>query len=160
MSASLNKVFIIGNLTRDPELRYIPSGQPVASFTMAVNRKFNDQNGGKKEETTFLRVVAWAKLAEISNQYLQKGSSVFVEGRLQGRSWQAQDGTKRTTLEIIAQSIQFLSRPATGRSGQSASDGAQGGPSAPDEMIIDDSFSAGSINIASHELMPDEEIPF
>lgn len=163
MSATLNKVFIIGNLTRDPELRYIPSGQAVASFTVAVNRKFNDQTGGKKEETTFLRVVAWAKLAEISNQYLQKGSSVFVEGRLQSRSWQAQDGTKRNTIEVIAQSIQFLSRAAGGaRASQNNAEPAYtpAGAQNDKEMIIDDSFSTGSMNIAPSELTPDEEVPF
>jgi single-strand DNA-binding protein len=172
MSASLNRVFVIGNLTRDPELRYIPSGQPVTSFTIAVNRKYSDQNGGRKEETTFLRVVAWAKLAEICNQYLQKGSSVFLEGRLQSRSWQAQDGTKRNTLEIIAQSVQFLSRPG-GASGSSVREKQQSqsgvvdessSHTSNDEMIIDDSFSSsptgGALNISPDELSPDDEVPF
>lgn len=169
MSASLNRVFVIGNLTRDPELRYIPSGQPVASFTIAVNRKYSDQNGGRKEETTFLRVVAWAKLAEICNQYLQKGSSVFIEGRLQSRSWQAQDGSKRTTLEIIAQSVQFLSRPSGASGGgsqntQSSAPAASPSKPSDDEMIIDDSFSSspvgGALNISPDELAPDDEVPF
>jgi single-strand DNA-binding protein len=161
MSANLNKVFVIGNLTRDPELRYIPSGQPVTSFTIAVNRKYSDPNGGKKEETTFLRVVAWAKLAEICNQYLQKGSSVFVEGRLQSRSWQAQDGSKRNTLEIIAQSVQFLSRASGGRSTQSFDGNATPStPASSEEMIIDDSFTPSSVNISPDELAPDDEVPF
>ena len=166
MSANLNKVFIIGNLTRDPELRYIPSGQPVTSFTIASNRKYSAQNGEKKEETTFLRVVAWAKLAEICNQYLSKGSSVFVEGRLQSRSWQAQDGSKRNTIEIVAQNVQFLSRSSGSRPSQtSGSAPAPKGKSSNDEeMIIDDSFSSnsvgGGINISPDELSPDEEVPF
>jgi len=160
MSASLNKVFVIGNLTRDPELRYIPSGQPVASFTVAVNRKYSDQNGGKKEETTFLRIVAWAKLAEICNQYLQKGSSVFVEGRLQSRSWQAQDGSKRNTLEIIAQSVQFLSRASGNRATQPVGGGETAGTSSNEEMIIDDSFTPSSVSVSPNEVAPDDEVPF
>src|SRR5262245_11236047 len=99
MAASLNKVMLMGNLTRDPELRYIPSGQGVATFTIAVNRAYNSQSGEKKEEVSFIRVVAWGKTGENCNQYLKKGSPVFVEGRLQSRSWEAQDGSKRSTLE-------------------------------------------------------------
>ena len=110
MAASLNKVMLIGNLTRDPELRYIPSGQAVTTFTVAVNRTYNSQSGEKKEEVSFIRIVAWARLAEVCNEYLKKGSPVFVEGRLQSRNWEAQDGTKRSTVEVIAQSVQFLSR--------------------------------------------------
>ena len=100
---------LMGNLTRDPELRYIPSGQAVTSFSVAVNRAYNSQSGEKKEEVSFIRVVAWAKLAENCNEYLKKGSPVFVEGRLQSRSWEAQDGTKRSTMEVVAQTVQFLS---------------------------------------------------
>ena len=109
MAASFNKVMLMGNLTRDPELRYIPSGQAVTSFTVAVNRVYNSQAGEKKEEVSFIRVVVWARLAENCNEYLKKGSPVFVEGRLQSRSWEAQDGTKRSTIEVVAQSVQFLS---------------------------------------------------
>src|SRR5438046_10592279 len=102
MAASLNRVMLMGNLTRDPELRYIPSGQAVTSFTVAVNRVYNSQAGEKKEEVSFIRVVTWAKLAENCNEYLKKGSPVFVEGRLQSRSWEAQDGTKRSTTDALA----------------------------------------------------------
>ncbi len=110
MAASFNKVMLMGNLTRDPELRYIPSGQAVTSFTVAVNRVYNSKAGEKKEEVSFIRVVVWARLAENCNEYLKKGSPVFVEGRLQSRSWDAPDGTKRSTIEVVAQSVQFLSR--------------------------------------------------
>lgn len=110
MAASFNKVLLMGNLTRDPELRYIPSGQAVCSFSVAVNRTYVSQSGEKKEEVSFIRVVVWAKRAEVCNEYLKKGSPVFVEGRLQSRSWEAQDGSKRSTIEVIAQNVQFLSR--------------------------------------------------
>jgi single-strand DNA-binding protein len=106
--ASLNKVFLIGNLTRDPELRYIPSGSAVATFTLAVNRVYNTQSGEKKEQTSFLRIVVWGRRAEVCGEYLSKGSPVFVEGRLQSRDWEAQDGQKRNTVEVVADNIQFL----------------------------------------------------
>src|SRR3989338_8814532 len=111
MAASFNKVLILGNLTRDPELRYIPSGQAVTSFTVAVNRTYLANTGEKKEEVSFIRVVVWGRHGEVCNEYLKKGSSVFVEGRLQSRSWEAQDGTKRSTVEVVALTVQFLGRP-------------------------------------------------
>lgn len=106
--ASLNKVFMMGNLTRDPELRYVPSGTAVATFTVAVNRVYTSQAGEKKEEVSFIRVVVWGRRAEVCGEYLSKGSPVFVEGRLQSRSWEAQDGQKRNTIEVIADNVQFL----------------------------------------------------
>ena len=106
--ASLNKALMIGNLTRDPEIRYVPSGSAVASFTVAMNRVYKLQTGEKKEETSFVRVVVWGRLAEVCGEYLKKGSPVFVEGRLQSRSWDGADGQKRSTLEVIATNIQFL----------------------------------------------------
>ena len=112
--ASLNKVLLIGNLTRDPELRYIPSGQAVASFTVAVNRVYKLQTGEKKEETSFVRVVVWGRMAEVCGEYLKKGAPVFVEGRLQSRSWDAPDGQKRSTIEVIAVNVQFLRGAAGG----------------------------------------------
>jgi single-strand DNA-binding protein len=112
--ASLNKVMLIGNLTRDPELRYIPSGAAVASFTLAMNRVYKLQTGEKKEETSFVRVVVWGRMAEICAEYLTKGSPAFVEGRLQSRSWDGPDGQKRSALEVIALNVQFL-RGGSGR---------------------------------------------
>lgn len=111
--ANLNKVLLIGNLTKDPELRYTPQGVAVVNLRMAVNRKFKDKNGEMKDEACFLTVVAWDKQAEVCNQYLQKGKSVFVEGRLQSRSWEDQAGQKRNVIEVRAERIQFLS-PNTG----------------------------------------------
>ncbi|OLC67032.1 MAG: single-stranded DNA-binding protein [Actinobacteria bacterium 13_1_40CM_4_65_12] len=104
----MNKIFLIGRLTRDPELRYVPSGQPVANFTLAVDRPF--KNGQGERETDFIGVVAWRKSAELVTQYLSKGRLVAVEGRLQIRSYEAQDGAKRKVAEVITDRIQFLDR--------------------------------------------------
>jgi single-strand DNA-binding protein len=108
--ASLNKVLMIGNLTRDPELRYVPSGTPVVTFGLAVNRTFMTQNKEKKDEVCFVRVVVFGKQAESCSQYLTKGRPVFIEGRLQYRAWE-QDGQKRSTLDIVADRVQFLGSP-------------------------------------------------
>lgn len=126
--ANLNKVFLIGNLTRDPELRYIPSGSAVATFTVAVNRVFKSQAGEKKEQTSFIRVVVWGRRAEVCGEYLSKGSPVFVEGRLQSRDWETQDGQKRNTVEVVADNIQFLRMGAKGE----AKSPSQGTP--PEEI--------------------------
>lgn len=106
---SLNKVFLIGNLTRDPELRYAPNGTAVVSFGLAVNRIFKTQAGERKQDTCFIRVVTFGKQAESCNHYLSKGRLVFVEGRLQYRSWES-NGQKFNTLDVIAERVQFLPR--------------------------------------------------
>jgi single-strand DNA-binding protein len=102
---SLNKAMIIGNLGRDPEMRYTPNGQAVTQFTVAVNRNYRDQQGEWQEETEWFRVVAWAQLAERTAEYLRKGRKVYVEGRLQTRSWEDQNGQKRYTTELIANTV-------------------------------------------------------
>ncbi|MDD5020457.1 MAG: single-stranded DNA-binding protein [Candidatus Omnitrophica bacterium] len=106
--ANLNKVLLIGNLTRDPELRYTPGGTAVANLRMATNRRFKDKTGEIRQEVCFITVVAWDKQAEVCNQYLRKGSPLFVEGRLQTRSWDGNDGKKRSVVEVRAERIQFL----------------------------------------------------
>jgi single-strand DNA-binding protein len=108
--ASMNRVFLIGNLTRAPELRYTPSGTAVADLRVAVNRDFTTQTGDKRQETSFLTVVVWGKQAESSGEYLDKGSPVLVEGRLQTRDWETKDGQKRSVVEVVAERIQFLGR--------------------------------------------------
>lgn len=113
--ASLNKVLLIGNLTKDPELRYTPNGTAVTNLRIAVNRKFKDRTGELKEDTCFMTVTAWDKQAEICNQYLQKGRAVFVEGILQSRSWETGDGQKRSTIDVRAERIQFLGAGGPGR---------------------------------------------
>ncbi len=102
---SLNKAMIIGNLGRDPEMRYTPSGQPVTQFTVAVNRNYKDGQGEWQEETEWFRVVAWGPLAERTAEYLRKGRKVYVEGRLQTRQWEDQSGQKRYTTELIANTV-------------------------------------------------------
>lgn len=148
--ASLNKVLLIGNLTRDPELRYIPSGSAVASFTVASNRVYKSQTGEKKEEVSFIKVVVWGRMAETCNEYLKKGSPVFVEGRLQSRSWDGPDGQKRSATEVVALNVQFLSR------GSGADKGSYGGGPAKEEI--------GEIQLEEAPEMgsgrSDEEAPF
>lgn len=109
-----NQVIILGNLTRDPELRYTPNGQAVTSFGVATNRTWKTTSGEIKDQVEFHEVVAWGKLAEIITQYLSKGRKVMVVGRLQTRSWEAQDGSKRQKTEIIATDIKFVDRPKEG----------------------------------------------
>jgi single-strand DNA-binding protein len=110
--ANLNKVFLIGNLTKDPELRYTPSGVAVANIRLAVNRRFKNKNQELKEETCFITAVVWNKQAEACNQYLHKGSPCFVEGRLQSRSWEDNAGQKRNVIEVRVERVQFLGVPA------------------------------------------------
>jgi single-strand DNA-binding protein len=108
--ASLNKVLLIGNLTRPPELRYTPSGTAVADLRLAVNRNYTTQGGDRREETCFLTVVVWGKQAESCQTYLEKGSPIFVDGRLQTREWEGKDGQKRTVVEVVAERVQFMGR--------------------------------------------------
>ncbi len=116
MARSLNKVQLIGNLTRDPELRYTPSGTAVCSFSIATNRSWTTDTGEKKEEADFHRIVAWNKLAELCSQFLTKGRKVYVEGRLTTRSWQAQDGTQKQTTEVIINDMILLDSRRTSES--------------------------------------------
>ncbi len=106
--SNLNKVFLLGNLTRDPELRYMPSGSPVANFGFATNRKYTGQDGQKKEDVTFVDIEAFAKTAELCQQYLSKGRQVLIEGRLKFRTWEGQDGQKRSKLSVVAERVTFL----------------------------------------------------
>jgi len=106
--ASLNKVLLIGNLTKDPEMRYTSQGVAVVNLRLATNRKFRDRNQELKEEVCFITAVAWDKQAEVCNQYLHKGSPVFIEGRLQSRSWEDNAGQKRSVIEVRVERLQFL----------------------------------------------------
>ena len=115
--ANLNKVFLIGNLTRDPELRYTPGGTAVANLGLAVNRKFKDSSGELKEEACFLTVTVWDKQAEACCQYLTKGRPVFVEGVLQSRFWETSDGQKRSAIDVRAERVQFLGSYGAGGAG-------------------------------------------
>src|SRR5947209_5584253 len=112
--AGLNRVMIIGNLGKDPEMRFTANGSAVTNFSVAVSRQFQATDGERREETEWFSVVAWNKLAEQCNQFLQKGRRVYVEGRLQTRSWDGQDGQKRYRTEVVASEVQFLDRVAAG----------------------------------------------
>lgn len=114
MARSLNRVELIGNLTRDPELRYTPQGTAVCTFGVATNRTWQTDSGEKKEDVEFHRVVAWNKLAELCSQLLTKGRKVYIEGRLQTRNWTGQDGQQRSTVEIVANDMLILDSRKTG----------------------------------------------
>lgn len=108
MSRGLNKVMLIGNLGRDPEMRYTPSGRPVTTFSLATNRTWKTSDGEKRSETEWFNVVAWGSLAEICNQYLKKGQQVYIEGRLQSRSWEDDEKNKHQTTEVVAKEMVML----------------------------------------------------
>jgi single-strand DNA-binding protein len=110
----LNRAQLIGNVTRDPEVRTTPTGQTVCSFGIATNAQWTDAQGVKQQRTEFHNIVAWAKLAEICQQYLSKGKKVFVEGKMQTREWEAQDGAKKNRTEIVAENMIMLDRPGGG----------------------------------------------
>jgi single-strand DNA-binding protein len=133
MSRGLNKVQIIGNLGRDPEMKYTNSGQPVAQFTVAVNRNRKGPDGQATEETEWFRIVAWEKLAETCNEYLRKGSKVYIEGRLQSRKFTGNDGQERTSVEIVASEMLMLDPKGDGapRAAVAAGVSDEDGPEIP-----------------------------
>lgn len=144
----LNRITIIGNMTRDPELRTTPNGKSVASFSVATNRYWTDQNGQKQKETEYHNVVLWTKLAEVAAQYLHKGNKIYIEGRLRTREWTAQDGTKRTRVEIIGENMIMLgSRPAAGSAGSFPSTTGHGSSAEEPQEVIE-------------EVIKVEDIPF
>ena len=108
MSRGLNKIMIIGNLGRDPEMRYTPAGRPVTSFSVGTNRGWNTPEGERREETEWFNVVAWGNLAEICKNYLTKGQQVYIEGRLQTRRWEDQEGKKHSSVEVVANEMIIL----------------------------------------------------
>ena len=127
-----NKITIIGNLGTDPEMRYMPSGDAVTSFSVATNRRYRTRDGEQRDETEWFRVNAWGRLAETTNQYLEKGSLVYVEGRLSSRSWVGQDGQTRFSNEVRAQELKFLPRTGQAAPGGGGYPG-DGAPAGDDE---------------------------
>jgi single-strand DNA-binding protein len=115
--ASLNKVMLIGNLGKDPEMKYTANGKAVTTFSLACSRTYNANDGERREETDWFDIVAWEKLAELCSQFLQKGRKAYVEGRLHTRSWEGQDGQKRYRTEVIAQTVLFLDSAGAGGGG-------------------------------------------
>jgi len=147
MARSVNQVTLLGNLTRDPELRQTPSGQNVVSFSLALNRAYKDQSGDWQEATDFIDVVAWGPLAERVSQYVTKGRRVLVQGRLQSRSWE-QEGQKRSKVEVLANDVTFLDSRGEGGEGGGGNSGGGSSQSAPaskpapskkkDDVVIED----------------------
>ena len=155
---NLNRAMLMGNLTRDPELRYIPSGAAVTTFDMAMNRVYSTQTGEKKKDTCFIRVVVWGKTAEACGEYLSKGSPVFVEGRLQSRNWVTQDGQKRSTIEVVANNVQFLRSKSQQGAARPSTPEAQLAPGGPPEDINQSENMATPESNANVEKR--EETPF
>ncbi|MCL5782279.1 MAG: single-stranded DNA-binding protein [Patescibacteria group bacterium] len=153
----LNKIFIIGNLTKDPETRALPSGSKVTSFGVATNRMFKNRDGAKQEMTEFHNVTAFDKLGELSGQYLRKGQQVLVEGRIQTRSWES-DGQKKYRTEIIAENIQFGAKPSGQSQGGSSSAG-NASSAAPSKAGSTAGESGEAIEYPKEEISPDD-IPF
>ena len=110
MSVNINRVMLAGNLTRDPEMRFTPSGTAVSNLGLAVNREYTTKEGERKKEVSFIRIVVWGKQAQSCQEYLKKGSAILVEGRLQSRSWETTEKEKRSTLEVTAERVHFLTR--------------------------------------------------
>jgi single-strand DNA-binding protein len=144
---NLNKAMLIGNLTRDPEVRTTPSGQTVASFSVATNYVWTDASGQKQKKAEYHNIVAWRKLAEICGQYLKKGNKVYVEGRLQTREWEGNDGNKRQRTEIIADNMIML-------------DTKQGGGSAPVSTPSNATSDEQPFEASGEEEIKIENIPF
>ena len=133
--ANFNKVILVGNLTKDPELRYTPQGIAVVNLRLAVNRKFRNKNQELKEEVCFVTAVAWDKQAETCNQYLHKGSPVLIEGRLQSRSWEDNAGQKRSVIEVRAERVQFLGTPPAKAGAEPAEETVASEPSTETEWL-------------------------
>ncbi|OGL77906.1 single-stranded DNA-binding protein [Candidatus Uhrbacteria bacterium RIFCSPHIGHO2_12_FULL_54_23] len=133
---NLNKAMLIGNLTRDPEARTTPDGTPVTTFSIATNFRWTDAQGNKQERAEFHNIVAWRKLAEICGQYLKKGARTYVEGRIQTRSWDDQQGTKRYRTEIVAENVIMLDRAGPGNAPAAAAAEPPAPPAAPAEPVI------------------------
>lgn len=140
---TVNKVILVGRLGGDPEVRYAPSGNAVANFSLATNRSFKDKDGNFQDETAWHRIVAWTRLAEFAQQYLKKGMRVYVEGRIQYRDWQDQNGVKRKSTEIVANDIQMLESLAV-----------------KPEEVGEESTGAETLEAEPKEEPPDEEVPF
>lgn len=158
----LNKAFVIGNLTRDPEMKSLPSGIKVTTFSLATNRVWKNKDGATQESVDYHNIVVFGRQAENVAQYLKKGSSALVEGRMQTRSWDAQDGTKKYRTEIVADRIQFGPRPggfgATGGAGNSSQAGSVS-PSANKGENLNKAENLDTIEYPQEEINP-EDIPF
>jgi single-strand DNA-binding protein len=155
MAGSVNKVILIGRVGRDPEVRYISSGTPVASFSVATDESFKSRNGEQQQHTEWHKVVAWNKLAEICGEYLTKGKLVYIEGSIRSRQWEDQSGNKRTAYEIIARNMQMLGS----RSDAERAAAAGSRPAAPQGTASEERYEAGPEPSMDGEIT-DDDIPF
>lgn len=162
MAGSVNKVFLMGNLTRDVELRHTQSNQAVANLGLAVNRRFKTADGENREEVTFVDCEAWGKTAEVMSQYLAKGRPVFIEGRLKLDQWQDKEGNKQSKLRVVVESFQFVdSKGGGGEGGGGGSSGGEGGyASRPARAPAGASRPAPKSNDGGYEPIQDDDIPF
>src|SRR6059058_2133353 len=161
---SVNKVILVGRLGRDPETRYTGSGQAVANFSLATDESYKDRNGERQKRTEWHKIVVWGKQAEIAQQYLKKGSLVFIEGRIQSREWQDKEGQKRTSFEIVANNFRMLGGRADGAAAGAGAGGSgtaapRGGDEFDQSAPAEDSYS-GSGGPAGGPEISDEDIPF
>lgn len=159
--AGVNKVILVGNLGRDPEVRYTKSGQAVASFSLATSERWTGKDGNKEEKTEWHRIVAWGKLGEICGEYLSKGKQVYIEGRLQTREWEDNDGNKKQTTEIVANNMTMLGQAGggsgSGYEGGSSSGGSHGSSS---QGSSSKSSASNSSSSGGSDDFEDDDIPF
>jgi single-strand DNA-binding protein len=160
---SVNKVILVGRLGRDPETRYTGGGQAVANFSVATDETYKDRNGERQKRTEWHKIVVWGKQAEVAQQYLKKGSLVFIEGRIQSREWQDKEGQKRTSFEIVANNFRMLGGRAEGAAAAGASAGGGAGRAPSDDFDThgaEESFGGGASGGSGGPEISDEDIPF
>jgi single-strand DNA-binding protein len=159
---SVNRVILVGRLGRDPETRYTGSGQAVANFSLATDETYKDRNGERQKRTEWHKIVVWGKQAEIAQQYLKKGSLIFIEGRIQSREWQDKEGQKRTSFEIVANNFRMLGGRAEGAAAAAGGMGASASRGADDPeqaAPAEESYGGGGGQAPGPEIS-DEDIPF
>jgi single-strand DNA-binding protein len=159
---SVNKVILVGRLGRDPETRYTGGGQAVANFSLATDESYKDRNGERQKRTEWHKIVVWGKQAEIAQQYLKKGSLIFIEGRIQSREWQDKEGQKRTSFEIVANNFRMLGGRAEGAAASSGGMGggtSRGGDDMEGQAAPGDDVYGGTTPSGGPEIS-DEDIPF
>jgi single-strand DNA-binding protein len=158
---SVNKVILVGRLGRDPETRYTGGGQAVANFSIATDETYKDKNGERQKRTEWHKIVVWGKQAEIAQQYLKKGSLIFIEGRIQSREWQDKEGQKRTSFEIVATNFRMLGGRADGAAAGAGGGSSRGGGDFDDQSGPDESYGGGhGHGSSSGPEISDEDIPF
>ena len=159
---SVNKVILVGRLGRDPETRYTGGGQAVANFSVATDETYKDKAGDRQKRTEWHKIVVWGKQAEIAQQYLKKGSLIFIEGRIQSREWQDKEGQKRTSFEIVANNFRMLGGRAEGAAAGAGGGAARSGGDdfEPHAALAEDSYGGSSAPAAGGPEISDEDIPF